>query len=97
MNDSDEKFLMMYIKLSNIRRRQGVDFKGPFLGGLYATKNDAEAAIKRVIVEQRGFAIIPKIFEVTKSIQAAHNNALFEFKRLKEEIREADDMVHKRT
>jgi hypothetical protein len=86
----EPSFLVMYLKLSNIRRKGGIEFKGPFVGGTRKTKKDADKLVKKIIAEQRGFAIMPKVFPVLTTFKEAHDGAKAEFKKLKEDIKDAD-------
>lgn len=91
-----DKYLVMYLKLSNIRRKSGVDFKGPFIGGITQTQRQAENIVKRIISEQRGFAIIPKIFPIVNCYEDTHLLAVKEFRKMKDEIKEADGIIHRK-
>jgi len=93
---NQDGYLVMYIKLSNIRRKSGVEFKGPFVGGTTADRKGAEAIVRRIISEQRGFAIIPKIFQVEGEFERVKLEAIKEFNKMKAEIRDADTINHRK-
>jgi hypothetical protein len=92
----DGRFLVMYAKLTNVKRQKDICFKGPFLGGIVKDKKHTEKLIKRIIAEQKGFAILPKVFEMTFGFQCAYDEARREFKKMHNDILEADRVMKRR-
>ena len=88
-------FLVMYSKLSNVKRKKSTVFRGPFIGGIIKNKQEAERLIRRIISEQKGFAILPKTFPMIDGFQDAYDEAQKEFNLMKQEIVEADQIMHR--
>jgi hypothetical protein len=85
----------MYIKLSNIKRQRGVEFRGPYIAGTAPTRRDADALVQQIIGAQRGYAVIPKVIPISTSFEQAHIDAVGEFQKDKEKIRDADKIIHR--
>lgn len=93
--DRSDNFLVMYIKLSNIKRQRGVEFRGPYIAGTAPTRRDADALVQQIIGAQRGYAVIPKVIPISTSFEQAHIDAVGEFQKDKEKIRDADKIIHR--
>lgn len=84
------------MKLSNIKRKKSIEFKGPFVGGITSTLLEADTLIRRIVIEQRGFAIIPKILPITEGFRETYIDAQKQLARSKQEVLEADKILKRR-
>jgi len=86
----------MYAKLSSVKRKKEVNFHGPFIGGIAKSQEEAENMVAGIIDEQKGFAVLPKKILMSKGgFAEAKDRAVAEFKKMKEEVKEADEIINR--
>ena len=90
------QYLVSYAKLSSIKRKRDIIFKGPFVGGVVNSEKEAKELIDKIIMEQKGFAILPKVITIDKGLNDAKTAAVQEFKKMRHEIMEADQIINRK-
>jgi len=89
------EFVIVYAKISDDKKK-GVTFNGPWLGSTELTREAAERAIRKMIGEAKGYALIAKVFEVKNSnYEDAKRVADRYFERIREEMFEAKEILER--